>query len=126
VEREPARSSLVSLELDVDWPALTGIPHLLVFPPTGARPIIITTLMVIDQTGDSRLTAGDDAGTLLSATGLVLDAQAIFGGPRYKRGAIVIENGKVLSVAVENSPAEGELLVYKLCDQLTPSSSHRV
>jgi len=48
--------------------------------------------------------AGDDAGSLASALGLVLDAQAVFGGPRLKRGAIVIEDGKVLSVAVEPNP----------------------
>jgi 2-Cys peroxiredoxin 5 len=36
----------------------------------------------------------------------VLDAQAIFGGPRLKRGAIVIEDGVVKSVAVEENPGE--------------------
>lgn len=53
-------------------------------------------------------TAGDDTASLATGLGLVLDAQAVFGGPRLQRGAIVIENGKVLSVAVEPSPAEGE------------------
>jgi hypothetical protein len=50
----------------------------------------------------------DDTGALSSALGLVLDAQAIFGGPRLKRGAVVIENGEVKSVVVEPNPGEGE------------------
>ncbi|OCF59454.1 hypothetical protein L486_02119 [Kwoniella mangroviensis CBS 10435] len=52
--------------------------------------------------------AADDTSKLASSLGLVLDGQAIFGGPRLKRGAIVIEDGKVVHVAVEPSPAEGE------------------
>lgn len=48
--------------------------------------------------------AADDAGTFAHAAGLVLDAQAIFGGPRLKRGAIVIEDGIVKSVVVEENP----------------------
>ncbi|GFZ42363.1 hypothetical protein JCM24511_00078 [Saitozyma sp. JCM 24511] len=48
----------------------------------------------------------DDTGALSSALGLVLDAQAIFGGPRLKRGAVVIENGEVKSVVVEPNPGE--------------------
>lgn len=57
---------------------------------------------------------GDDQGTFGAAAGLVFDAQAFFGGPRLQRGAIVIDNGKVVSVAVENSPPEGKcsLLVF--------------
>jgi 2-Cys peroxiredoxin 5 len=51
---------------------------------------------------------GDDQGTFGAAIGLVFDAQAFFGGPRLQRGAIVIDNGKVVSVVVENSPPEGE------------------
>ncbi|WVW82013.1 hypothetical protein I302_104018 [Kwoniella bestiolae CBS 10118] len=50
--------------------------------------------------------AADDSSKLASSLGLVLDGQAIFGGPRLKRGAIVIEDGKVLHVAVEPSPGE--------------------
>ncbi|WRT63896.1 uncharacterized protein IL334_000822 [Kwoniella shivajii] len=50
--------------------------------------------------------AADDEGKLASALGLVLDAQAIFGGPRLKRGAVVFEDGKITHVAVEPSPAE--------------------
>lgn len=50
----------------------------------------------------------DDAATLASKLGLVLDAAAIFGGPRLKRGAVVIDSGKVVSLAVEPSPGEGE------------------
>jgi peroxiredoxin len=49
-------------------------------------------------------TAADDAGTLAHALGLVLDAQAIFGGPRLKRGVIVIEDGIVKTVVVEENP----------------------
>lgn len=52
--------------------------------------------------------AADDAGSLSSALGLVLEGQAVFGGPRLKRGAVVIDSGKVISVAVEPSPAQGE------------------
>ncbi|KAK8861735.1 hypothetical protein IAR55_002558 [Kwoniella newhampshirensis] len=50
--------------------------------------------------------AADDAATLAHGLGLVLDAQAIFGGPRLKRGAVVFEDGKVTHVAVEPSPGE--------------------
>lgn len=50
--------------------------------------------------------AADDAATFASAAGLVLNAQAVFGGPRLKRGAIVIEDGTVKSVAVEENPGE--------------------
>ncbi len=50
----------------------------------------------------------DDSAALASKLGLVLDAQAIFGGPRLKRGTVVIDNGKVQSVAVEEVPSEGE------------------
>jgi len=50
--------------------------------------------------------AADDTGAFASSLGLVLDAQAVFGGPRLKRAAIVIEDGKVLSVAVEKSPGQ--------------------
>ncbi|WWC85992.1 uncharacterized protein L201_000863 [Kwoniella dendrophila CBS 6074] len=48
----------------------------------------------------------DDTSKLASSLGLVLDGQEIFGGPRLKRGALVIEDGKVTHVAVENSPAD--------------------
>ncbi|WWC58317.1 uncharacterized protein I303_100857 [Kwoniella dejecticola CBS 10117] len=50
--------------------------------------------------------AADDTSALASKLGLVLDGQAIFGGPRLQRGALVIEDGKVLHVAVEPSPGE--------------------
>ena len=53
-------------------------------------------------------TAGDDAGTLSSALGLVLDAQAVLGGPRLKRGVMIIEDGKVLYVAVEPTTGQGD------------------
>lgn len=54
----------------------------------------------------------DDSASLASKLGLVLDAQAIFGGPRLQRGAVVIDSGKVVSVAVEPSPGEGALHLY--------------
>jgi len=47
---------------------------------------------------------GDDAGSFGSATGMVWDAQEFFGGPRLKRAAIVAEDGKVISVVVEDAP----------------------
>ncbi|CAD6585900.1 MAG: hypothetical protein TREMPRED_004273 [Tremellales sp. Tagirdzhanova-0007] len=65
--------------------------------------------------GPVKFTA-DDAGNLSSSLGLVLDAQAVFGGPRLKRGAIVIDNGKVLSVAIE--PAPGEVTVSDAAEVL--------
>lgn len=55
----------------------------------------------------------DDAAALASKLGLVLDAQAIFGGPRLQRGAVVIDSGKVVSVAVEPSPGEGESRIVR-------------
>ncbi|WVF66094.1 hypothetical protein IAT40_000833 [Kwoniella sp. CBS 6097] len=55
---------------------------------------------------DSVKFAADDQGQLAHALGLVLDGQAIFGGPRFKRGALVIEDGKVNYVGVEASPAD--------------------
>jgi peroxiredoxin len=51
--------------------------------------------------------AGDDAGKLASAVGLVLDAQGVLGGPRLKRAVIVIDDGKVSHVAVEDAPPNG-------------------
>lgn len=50
--------------------------------------------------------AGDTSGALCGALGIVVgaDAQKVFGGPRYQRGTIVIEDGKVLSVVTESSP----------------------
>ena len=53
---------------------------------------------------------GDDQGTFGSAAGLVFDAQAFFGGPRLQRGAIIAQDGKVVHVAVENTPPEGKYL----------------
>ncbi|EIW68962.1 hypothetical protein TREMEDRAFT_68887 [Tremella mesenterica DSM 1558] len=50
--------------------------------------------------------AGDDTGAFGTASGLVFDAQAVFGGPRLKRGAVVIHDGKVVSVVVEPNPGE--------------------
>ena len=51
---------------------------------------------------------GDDTGAFGAAAGLVFDAHDFLGGPRLQRGAIVIDNGKVVSVVVEKTPPEGE------------------
>ncbi|WVQ77288.1 hypothetical protein IAR50_006972 [Cryptococcus sp. DSM 104548] len=48
--------------------------------------------------------AADDSAKLAASLGLVLDAAPVFGGPRLKRGAIIIDNGKIQHVAVEDSP----------------------
>jgi hypothetical protein len=74
---------------------------------------------------DSDNPVGDDQGTFGAAIGLVFDAQAFLGGPRLQRSAIVIDNGKVVSVAVENSPPEGESSFPRLSDVLL-TSSHRL
>lgn len=50
--------------------------------------------------------AADDTAALAHALGLVLDAQGLLGGPRLKRGAVVIEDGVVKSVVVEENPGE--------------------
>jgi hypothetical protein len=67
---------------------------------------------------------GDDTGAFGAAAGLVFDAHDFLGGPRLQRGAIVIDNGKVVSVVVEKTPPEGEYL-----DSLArciADSSHRL
>ncbi|KAF9050830.1 Redoxin [Hymenopellis radicata] len=43
----------------------------------------------------------DDQGKFTSAVGLMFDATPLLGGPRSKRYAMIVENGKVLSVFVE-------------------------
>ncbi|KAJ9125563.1 hypothetical protein QFC22_000525 [Naganishia vaughanmartiniae] len=53
-----------------------------------------------DQTAKVKFVA-DDSGAFASATGLIFDAQALLGGPRAKRSVLVIEDGKVVHVAVE-------------------------
>ncbi|ODN77221.1 hypothetical protein L202_05739 [Cryptococcus amylolentus CBS 6039] len=50
--------------------------------------------------------AADDSAKLAASLGLVLDAVPVFGGPRLKRGALIIEDGKVQHVAVEDSPGD--------------------
>ncbi|TYJ52074.1 hypothetical protein B9479_007331 [Cryptococcus floricola] len=50
--------------------------------------------------------AADDSAKLAASLGLVLDAAPIFGGPRLKRGALIIEGGKVQHVAVQDSPGD--------------------
>ncbi|WWD16334.1 hypothetical protein CI109_100760 [Kwoniella shandongensis] len=56
--------------------------------------------------GETVKFAADDSAALAHALGLVLDGQAIFGGPRLKRGAIVFDNGKVTHLTVEPNPGE--------------------
>jgi peroxiredoxin len=57
-------------------------------------------------------TVGDDTGAFGAAAGLVFDAHDFLGGPRLQRGAIVIDNGKVVSVVVENTPPEGTSRIF--------------
>ena len=69
-------------------------------------------------------TVGDDTGAFGAAAGLVFDAHDFLGGPRLQRGAIVIDNGKVVSVVVEKTPPEGECLdLFVGC---IADSSHRL
>ena len=57
--------------------------------------------------GDSQVVfVADDTASFASATGLVFDASSLLGGPRAKRAAIVIEDGKVLHIAVEDEPPQ--------------------
>ncbi len=53
---------------------------------------------------------GDPEGEFTKALDLIFDATAIFGNPRSKRYALVIENGKVKSAHVEpdNTGVNGE------------------
>ncbi|WVR03659.1 hypothetical protein IAU60_000654 [Kwoniella sp. DSM 27419] len=86
------------------------------FQSKGVKDVYIVTVndMFVVNAWKEKLAGGkdtlkfvaDDQGKFASGVGLVLDAQAIFGGPRLQRGALVIEDGKVLHVAVEPSPAE--------------------
>ncbi|KIY68185.1 Redoxin [Cylindrobasidium torrendii FP15055 ss-10] len=46
----------------------------------------------------------DDQSAWTSATGLIFDATPLLGGPRSKRYAMIVENGKVSSVFVEDAP----------------------
>jgi hypothetical protein len=48
----------------------------------------------------------DDIASFSSSSGLIFDASPLLGGPRAKRSAMVIENGKVLHVAVEDEPPQ--------------------
>jgi len=46
----------------------------------------------------------DDQAAFISALGLVFDATPFLGGPRSKRFALIVENGKVSFIAVEEEP----------------------
>ncbi|KAF8878149.1 Redoxin-domain-containing protein [Mucidula mucida] len=48
----------------------------------------------------------DDQGTFTSACGLMFDATPLLGGPRSKRYAMVVEDGKVLTMFVEQDPSQ--------------------
>lgn len=48
----------------------------------------------------------DDKGVFTSAVGLLFDASPLLGGPRSKRYAIIVDNGKVSSVHVEANPPD--------------------
>lgn len=52
------------------------------------------------------LLAADDTAALASALGLTFDAQPVFGGPRLKRGVLVVNDGVVEYVGVEDSPGD--------------------
>lgn len=52
------------------------------------------------------LLAADDTAALASALGLTFDAQPVFGGPRLKRGVLVVNDGMVEYVGVEDSPGD--------------------
>ena len=48
----------------------------------------------------------DDAANFTTAFGLELAAAPLLGNTRAQRAAIVVENGKIVSVAVEENPSE--------------------
>ena len=48
----------------------------------------------------------DDAANFTTAFGLELAAAPLLGNTRAQRSAIVVENGKIVSVAVEENPSE--------------------
>lgn len=52
------------------------------------------------------LLAADDTAALASALGLTFDAQPVFGGPRLKRSVLVVNDGAVEYVGVEDSPGD--------------------
>lgn len=52
------------------------------------------------------LLAADDTAALASALGLTFDAQPVFGGPRLKRGVLVVNDGVVEYAGVEDSPGD--------------------
>jgi len=57
---------------------------------------------------------GDPTGKFTEALDLAFDGSAIFGGPRSKRYAMEVENGKVKSLHVEpdNTGLDGELSFF--------------
>jgi peroxiredoxin len=48
----------------------------------------------------------DDTGKLAASLGLLFDATPILGGHRAKRAAIIVKDGKVISVEVETDPSK--------------------
>ncbi|GJJ10661.1 hypothetical protein Clacol_004888 [Clathrus columnatus] len=48
----------------------------------------------------------DDQGSLSTALGLLFDATPLLGGPRSKRAALIVEDGKVLDILVEAAPPD--------------------
>ena len=59
---------------------------------------------------------GDPTGKYTEALDLAFDGSAIFGGPRSKRYAMEVEDGKVKSLHVEpdNTGLDGKLLEFRL------------
>ncbi|WVN87128.1 uncharacterized protein L203_102304 [Cryptococcus depauperatus CBS 7841] len=59
-----------------------------------------------DLKGDQLKFVADDSASLAAALGLTLDGQAVLGGPRFKRGALILNDGKVEWIGIEDSPLD--------------------
>ncbi|KIM37403.1 hypothetical protein M413DRAFT_448471 [Hebeloma cylindrosporum] len=55
----------------------------------------------------------DDKGAFVSSLGLIFDASPLLGNPRSKRFAIVTDDNKVVTVAVEDAPPNVDLTSAK-------------
>lgn len=61
-----------------------------------------------DLAGDNIQFAADDKAELAAALGIVLDATGALGGPRLKRAVIVVQDGKVASLEIEEDSGKCE------------------
>jgi 2-Cys peroxiredoxin 5 len=71
----------------------------------------------MDPTGSSGIRfLGDPTSKFTEALDLAFDGTAIFGGPRSKRYALEVEDGKVTKMHVEsdNTGLDGKFLVLNL------------